>query len=218
MCFLLCSGYSTRLSPQQRIHGFFIGENMNDLIKATPSQTMSSREIADLTGKEHRNVMRDIRVMLVELHGEGGLQKFQQTQINPQNGQRYPIFNLPKLEALTLLAKYKPEIVSVVAEKLDALDQILNAIRNFEVPEECADMYVYAIRNTTTGNIKLGISRNPEQRLKQLQTGNDCTLELVAYSKAENRFQDEAALHHAHAAAHIRGEWFDQSAAFAITQ
>lgn len=108
--------------------------------------------------------------------------------------------------------------MSVVAEKLDEFDRILNAIRDFEVPEECADMYVYAIRNATTGNIKLGISRNPEQRLKQLQTGNDCALELVAYSRAENRFQDEAALHHAHAAAHIRGEWFDKSAAFAITQ
>lgn len=180
--------------------------------------TMTSREIAALTGKEHRNVMADIRKMLAELHGEGGLQKFQQTQINHQNGQRYPIFNLPKLEALTLLAKYKPEIVSVVAEKLDALDQILNAIRDFEVPEECADMYVYAIRNTTTGSIKLGISRNPEQRLKQLQTGNDCALELVAYRKAENRFQDETELHYAHSAAHIRGEWFDQSAVSAIAQ
>ena len=191
---------------------------MNMLINTITSATMSSREIAELTGKRHDHVMRDIRAMLAELHGEGGLQKFQQTQINHQNGQRYPIFNLPKLEALTLLAKYKPEIVSVVAEKLDALDQILNAIRDFEVPEECADMYVYAIRNTTTGSIKLGISRNPEQRLKQLQIGNDCALELVAYRKAENRFQDETALHYAHSAAHIRGEWFDQSAVSAIAQ
>lgn len=177
--------------------------------------TMTSREIAALTGKEHRNVMRDIRVMLVELKKDAS--SFG-CIYRDSYGREKPCFTLPKLEALTLIAKYKPEIVSVVAEKLDEFDRILDAIRDFEVPEECADMYVYAIRNATTGNIKLGISRNPEQRLKQLQTGNDCALELVAYSRAENRFQDEAALHHAHAAAHIRGEWFDKSAAFAITQ
>ena len=60
MCFLLCSGYSTRLSPQQRIHGFFIGETMNDLIKATPSLTMSSKQIAAVVDKRHDNVKRTI--------------------------------------------------------------------------------------------------------------------------------------------------------------
>ena len=175
--------------------------------------TMTSREIAELTGKRHADVLRDTRNMLEVLKKDAGVFA---GIYKDAYGRDKACFNLPKLEALTLLAKYKPEIVSVVAEKLDTLDQILNAIRDFEVPEECADMYVYAIRNTTTGNIKLGISRNPQQRLKQLQTGNDCALELVACRKAENRFQDETALHHKHEAAHIRGEWFDQSAISAI--
>lgn len=179
--------------------------------KLTATASMSSREIAELTGKEHRNVLRDIRAMLLELHGEGGVLKFEQSFPNPQNGQPYPVFNLPKREALTLIAKYKPEVISAVADRLNAFDQVISAIREFEVPEECVDMYVYAIRNTVTGSIKLGISRDPQQRLKQLQTGNDCALELMASIKAENRFQDEATLHHVHAAAHIRGEWFDQS-------
>ncbi len=179
--------------------------------------TMSSREIAELTEKEHAHVMRDIRAMLTKLFGSDSKKAFMAIYKDAY-GREKPCFNLPKREALIVLAKYRPEILSVVADKLNAFDEITKAIQDFEVPEECEGMYVYAIRNTTTGNVKLGISRNPENRLKQLQTGNDCTLELVAYRKAENRFQDESALHHAHSSAHIRGEWFNESASTAIAQ
>jgi len=79
---------------------------MSDLITAQGALTMTSREIAELTDKEHRNVMRDIRAMLVELHGEGGVLSFEHTHSNPQNGQTYPVYMLPKRETLILVSGY----------------------------------------------------------------------------------------------------------------
>ena len=89
---------------------------------------------------------------------------------------------------------------------------ILQALTDFEVPEDLPDLYVYAIRETETRRIKLGISRNPEARLKQLQTANSQRLELIGYRAATNRYADEKALHSANAELHIAGEWFSEGA------
>ncbi len=59
---------------------------------------MTSREIAELTDNRHDNVMADIRKMLVELYGEGGVLTFQDTHVNTQNSQTYPIFKLDELK------------------------------------------------------------------------------------------------------------------------
>lgn len=88
---------------------------------AIGEQTMSSREIADLTGKRHDNLMRDARAMLVELHGEGGLLNFEDTQLNEQNGQSYPIFRLPKRESLILVSGYS---VAMRAKIIDRWQQL----------------------------------------------------------------------------------------------
>ncbi|MFT8550068.1 MAG: Rha family transcriptional regulator [Acetobacter okinawensis] len=42
---------------------------INPVVYSTP--TMSSREIADLTGKAHKNVIRDIESMIAEIEKDG---------------------------------------------------------------------------------------------------------------------------------------------------
>jgi len=66
--------------------------------------TMSSREIAELTDKDHFHVMRDLRSMQGQLGVMfgGSIQKW----IHPQNGQEYDEFLLDKNTSLTLLLGY----------------------------------------------------------------------------------------------------------------
>ena len=52
---------------------------MPDLTVIPAIQTMTSRQIAELTDKRHDHVMRDIRNMLARLHGESSVPRFGDT-------------------------------------------------------------------------------------------------------------------------------------------
>lgn len=103
--------------------------------------TMSSREIAELTGKEHKHVMRDIRVMLAEIYPEGGMPSFEHTHTDPQNGQSYPIFNLPKRETLILVSGYSVEMRARIIDRWQELEsQVAQPQpKQFQIPQTLAE-------------------------------------------------------------------------------
>lgn len=91
---------------------------MNSIITTATGNstlTMSSREIAELTGKMHRNVVRDIEKMLKNI-GEGVL-KFEHTYTNDQNGQEYREFLLPKNLTLNLVLGYRDDLRLKVVDR-----------------------------------------------------------------------------------------------------
>ena len=105
-----------------------------------------------------------------------------------------------------------PSILDSFIKQIEDMDSVIKALNDFEIPDDLPDMYVYAIRNKDTGNVKIGISKHPEERLKQLQTGCDGLLELIAVRPAENRYADEKRLHNDNSKHHIHGEWFTEEA------
>lgn len=110
---------------------------MNQVTIMNQTQTMSSREIAELTGKEHRNVLVDTRKMLEELHGEEGMLTFQQTYTNGQNGQTYPMFSLPKRECLILVSGYSVQLRAKIIDRWQELEQVTQTLADKAgVPKE----------------------------------------------------------------------------------
>lgn len=82
--------------------------------------SLTSLEIAELTGKEHRSITRDIEVQLGEL--EGGVHKFEHTYEHPQNGQVYKMYILPKRELLILVSGYSVKLRAAIIDRLEYLE------------------------------------------------------------------------------------------------
>ncbi|WP_319567531.1 Rha family transcriptional regulator [Cohaesibacter marisflavi] len=74
---------------------------------ASGSLTMSSREIAELTGKNHRDVMRDARVMFEQL---ALVERKFASYYTASNGKRNLCFKLPKDLTITLVAGYRADL------------------------------------------------------------------------------------------------------------
>jgi phage regulator Rha-like protein len=89
-------------------------------IANTPADlTMSSREIAQLCDKNHKDVMRDIRNMLDEL-GETSAQFC--ANVPDAYGRPQPVFNLTKNLTLTLVAGYNVKLRKAIIDRWQQLE------------------------------------------------------------------------------------------------
>jgi Rha family phage regulatory protein len=87
---------------------------MNNLMSSNEI-TMSSREIAEFTGKRHDHVMRDIKKMLLDLYPAGS-PNFGGTYLNEQNKQ-LPLLNLDRKHTDCLLTGYSAVVRMKVIER-----------------------------------------------------------------------------------------------------
>lgn len=107
------------------------------------------------------------------------------------------------LDALTLA-----QAARIMRERSDLRDTILfEAMRTIR---DAGGQWMYAIQaDGYGGDIKLGISKDPKARLKQLQTGSSQDLRIVG--SWPSTVDGERMLHEQYAGSRIRGEWFMHS-------
>lgn len=90
---------------------------MNSLVE--PALTMSSREIAELTGKEHKNVIRTVKDLLAA--------KILDAQIEPlkfeYRGQWFDYYELKKRDSLVLVARLSPEFTAHIVDRWQELEK-----------------------------------------------------------------------------------------------
>ena len=105
---------------------------MNQLMVMNNEVTMSSREIAELVGKEHKHVMRDLRVLSEQLGDmfEGVVQVW----THPQNKQQYEEYAIKRDTCITLLTGYD----SVSRMKVIKRWQELEAAKKPAIPQTYA--------------------------------------------------------------------------------
>lgn len=123
-------------------------------IPVSNNLTMSSREIADLCGKRHDNVMSDIRKMFIDL----GLNApdFSGTYKTDQ-GNVYECFNLPKRESLILVSGYN---INLRAKIIDRWAELESALIQPALPDlSTHEGTLLALRNLTDKTIAL-VSEN----------------------------------------------------------
>ncbi|MDR2333747.1 MAG: phage regulatory protein/antirepressor Ant [Burkholderiaceae bacterium] len=101
--------------------------------------TMTSREIADLTGKEHAHVMRDIRALMDALSMNPDLDSCaNSTTYTGKDGRQYPQYELDKDTCLTLLLGYDAVARMKVVKRWQELEAGAPPALNMRDPRQMA--------------------------------------------------------------------------------
>lgn len=91
---------------------------MNSLILTSANRTMSSREIAELTGSTHDNVLKTVRSLI-----ERGVIFGNETPYtHPQNGQTYAEFHLSYRDTMVVVSGYSIELRARIIDRWQELE------------------------------------------------------------------------------------------------
>lgn len=116
---------------------------MTELLEV--KSAMSSLEIAELTGKAHSNVMRDIRNLL-----EQGVNQFnfEAVDYTDKKGEKRPCFNLTPKGVLILASGYDAVLREKIIDRLEELEMVGRQAERPALPDNRTERTLTRMRNT----------------------------------------------------------------------
>lgn len=135
---------------------------MNDLTKLTDALQMTSLEIADLTGKKHFHVMRDIDTLLDTLHPDLGL-GFKSSTYKDSTGKENRLFVLDRDSTVCLVTGYDVTSRMRVIKRWQELEA--------QVAPTVPQTYLEALRRLiTVEEAKLALESQNRAMAQQIET------------------------------------------------
>lgn len=135
---------------------------MEDIVR---KETMTSLEIAEVTGRNHKNVMRSIREMeeaWVKVNGR----KFALVEYKDAKGEMRPCYSLSKTECLYVATKFNDEARAKLVLRWEELE--IKQCEQYQVPQSFVEALMLAAKQ----------QQKIEEQQKQLEASSKEIVEL----------------------------------------
>lgn len=119
---------------------------MEEIIKLGRTDTMTSLEIAEITNKQHKDVMRSIRNMEVAWEKVNG-RKFALVDYTDQKGEKRPCYQLTKTECLYIATKFNDEARAKLVLRWEELEKK----ERYQVPQSFSEALMLAAKHKGLG-------------------------------------------------------------------
>ncbi len=154
------------------------------VVSASTVQTMSSKEIADLTGKRHDHVLADIRNMFTQLQIDST--EFS-GQYKDSTGRSLPCFNLDKDLSVCLVSGYNVQLRMAIIKRWNELEA--QAQPQFNLPTTFSQALLLAAQLEEQKE-QLALQVAQQQQVIEVMQPTVDAYDLIAGKKGSMCFQD----------------------------
>lgn len=184
---------------------------MQELINKSNELLTTSRIISHAFGYEHKEILRVIRI--IRCTEDFRRDNFIKSK-SKIRGRLFTCYDITKNGAMLLCLGLSSPKAALKKESLinsfdsNSIIEAIAIVSDIDVDIDF-DNYIYIAKESCSKRYKIGISKNPEQRIKNLNTGNPEKLTLIhSYKATEEGFKSESIVHALYADKRLNSEWF----------